>query len=140
MTIKRILHWIFPVLWIILIFDLSTQSGSDSSALSHWLADRIASYVNSGYFHDFLRSGAHFCIHFILAVFVYAAAHADKFDAYFVTIYICIPIAFCDEFTQIFIPGRDFELSDIVLNIFGIMLALIICTAIAPKKAAPSLE
>ena len=46
-------------------------------------------------------------------------------------------VAISDELLQFYIPGRYPELSDIIVNSTGILLGVLISTAIAPKRNRP---
>ena len=136
MTIRKAFRWALLTLWFIFVIFLSCQSGNDSGGLSHWLANNIF-HISSETFHVILRSCAHFNIHFILAILMYAAAYKTyntpppsppSFALFF-------PSGV--ELLQFFIPGRYPEFADIILNISGIMIGTLICALIAPKKYRP---
>lgn len=136
MTIRKAFRWALLTLWLIFVIFLSCQSGNDSGELSHWLANNIF-HISSETFHVILRSCAHFNIHFILAILMYAAAYYSYDNPRTFTTVIGLLVAISDELLQFFIPGRYPEFTDIILNISGIMIGTLICALIVPKKYRP---
>ena len=136
MTIRKAFRWALLTLWFIFVIFLSCQSGNDSGGLSHWLTNNIF-HISSETFHVILRSCAHFNIHFILTILMYAAAYYSYDNPRTFTTVIGLLVAISDELLQFFIPGRYPEFADIILNISGIMIGTLICALIAPKKYRP---
>ena len=136
MTIKKLFRWSLLILWLILVVFLSCQSGNDSGGLSHWMADNIFG-IPGDEFHAILRSCAHFSIHFILAILMYAAAYYSYDNPRAFATILGLLVAISDELLQFHIPGRYPELSDIVVNSAGILLGVLISATIAPKKNRP---
>ena len=130
-------YWILPLSWLILVFYLSLQSGDDSSKISLYISEKLASNIPPETMHAFVRSSAHFCIHFVLAILCYCAAYYNTEQPAKFTAITCIIIAIVDEVIQLIAPGRFLELADIMLNVSGTIIALAVCTFIAPKPQSP---
>lgn len=136
MTIRKLFRWSLLTLWLILVIFLSCQSGNESGGLSHWMANNIFG-IPGDEFHAILRSCAHFSIHFILAILMYAAAYYSYDNPRAFATMLGLLVAVSDELLQFYIPGRYPELIDIVVNSSGILLGVLISAAIAPKRSRP---
>lgn len=136
MTIRKLFRWSLLTLWLILVIFLSCQSGNESGGLSHWMANNIFG-IPGDEFHAILRSCAHFSIHFILAILMYAAAYYSYDSPRAFATMLGLLVAVSDELLQFYIPGRYPELVDIVVNSAGILLGVLISAAIAPKRSRP---
>jgi len=111
---KQLLYW-FPVyFYMIFIFYLSSQSvvpimGGDIVGLN------LSDYVK----HSFE--------YFILSLLVYRAVsnHKVKINSEILTVILSGVYAISDEVHQLFIPGRQFSLLDILADLIGIIIAII---------------
>ena len=81
----------------------------------------------------------HFCEYGILAFMTFLAFAGKAFNIsyrkYFFLTLALIFFAVLEEFHQKLIPGRSFNLKDIISNISGIMAALIFCAVFFRKIA-----
>ncbi|MBC62929.1 MAG: hypothetical protein CL746_01170 [Chloroflexi bacterium] len=109
---------IFSIIWMIFIFILSSQSSEKFQEISYsikWLK-----------FQSFI---AHFTLYFILGFFymnflhLYVKNKIKKILYYFLLI---IFYSIFDEVHQYFVPGRFFEIIDILFNIIGATTLVII--------------
>tara|TARA_Y100001970_G_scaffold76747_3_gene97496 strand:+ start:13628 stop:14023 length:396 start_codon:yes stop_codon:yes gene_type:complete len=109
---------IFSIMWMIFIFILSSQSSEKFQEISYsikWLK-----------FQSFI---AHFTLYFILGFFymnflhLYVKNKIKKILYYFLLI---IFYSIFDEVHQYFVPGRFFEIIDILFNIIGATTLVII--------------
>ncbi len=109
---------IFSIIWMIFIFILSSQSSEKFQEISYsikWLK-----------FQSFI---AHFTLYFILGFFymnflhLYVKNKIKKILYYFLLI---IFYSIFDEIHQYFVPGRFFEIIDILFNIIGATTLVII--------------
>lgn len=105
-TDKRNKKYILPVLWMILIFTLSSFPGNTyPSFLSEnfsWLA--------------------HFIEYAVLGFLWYRALN----KRIILVLVICILFSISDEIHQLFVPLRECSIIDIIVDIFGIIFGLII--------------
>jgi VanZ family protein len=81
----------------------------------------------------------HFCEYGVLAFMAFLSFAGNKFKMScrkFIIITLClISFAILDEFHQKLIPGRSFNLKDILSNILGIFALLIFCALVFRKIA-----
>lgn len=124
---KKIIKTILFVLWLILIFYLSNENGSQSSNLSNGLLLHIAnllrikdtaSFVSS--FSFIIRKGAHFSEYFILYILCFECLKEYGIKNLFIcSILFCILYASFDEFHQLFIDGRCGQIKDVLIDSSG---------------------
>lgn len=107
------------VILMLLIFLLSACDATLSSMQS----DIIVNYINNFIIvNSFLiRKLAHFLLFFLLEMLVYFSIRSIKYSFIFVSLY-----AVLDEVHQYFVPGRSCELRDMIIDISGCVLAIII--------------
>lgn len=129
---------IFLVLVIMLvIFNFSNQKGSESASLSNEVimitveifTDVKRDSLEMQYYIDkygfFVRKAAHFTIYFILGLVVMNALYICGVNRY-ITLYvfiICFLYAISDEVHQLFISNRSGQVSDVLLDTSGSILA-----------------
>lgn len=127
--------WLWPVLWMILIFALSHQPGGTSSGLSSGLAYRLFEVVSSilpvefETIHTLLRKNAHFFAYFILGILLVRALRksgAAYVRAMFWALAGSALYAATDEVHQLFIPGRSGELRDVLIDTAGAATGLLV--------------
>ena len=133
---KQLFRWSLVTIWLILTVYLSQQTGTESAAMSGWLAHSIYHIcdvlgINLSYavLHMVLRKIAHFGIHFVLAWLGYRAmliSCEKKHYAIIATVVLYGIIAVFDELIQGISPGRVLMLGDLLINLSGIVLGVII--------------
>lgn len=117
--IKR--HWqiIFPILIMLLIWSFSAQNGESSDSLSIPLAAKL------GLTNGVVRKIAHFLIYALLGaalVNYFRSINDKKFPTLkplILSIFIAIIYSSIDEYHQSFIPERDGNPIDIVIDSLG---------------------
>ena len=125
---KKIIYTILLIIWLIIIFYLSNQTGSISSSES----TKLVSYVLVdqeiiNILHNPLREAMHFVEYFILGFLLYNTLTLYKVKKAFIySIIFSFIYIISDEIHQIFIPGRAFEMLDIILDSLGSFIAIII--------------
>ena len=138
-----------------IIFVLSGQYGDKSSALSIDVTESIAGIIFSDYdsmpehiqetvleqLHGFVRKSAHFGIFFLLGISVFLSVNSvvSKISKQLIlTITICTAYAIFDEVHQFYVPGRDANVTDVVIDVAGslcgIVAVLFILSAISYIK------
>ena len=157
---KRILRFIaliLLVLWMSLIFGLSSQNAANSASVSSGLSRKIVSMLYPK-FEDLseaeqreilsslafpVRKAAHFSLFAVLGVIAFW--NVSFFDKLSLKVKSLISIGFSslyaatDEFHQLFIEGRSGELRDIFIDTAGAIFSisvLLIVRQIALKKKA----
>ncbi len=113
---------------ILILAWLSHQDGTETVRQSYVIIDRLAVY---GIFieYQFFRDLMHLLVFSVIACSIYIGLNhfAPPKASIIVITLTCIPlIALIDEFHQSFIPGRTPSLHDIVLDISGGSLGLMV--------------
>ncbi len=135
------------LMWILLIFILSSQAGTESSELSGGVTKtfiRVVEIVQSDFservdvaaLESTLRFFAHFTLYFFLGVWVYDFLRSFYKDFYRLIIessMIALLIAILDETLQSTIPGRAMQIGDIYTDFFGALLAAFLMSFIFYK-------
>lgn len=128
------------ILLMILIFSFSAAPGENSSELSDGLSYKIVNAVGNLPFtgwsevtkrelaeklHTPLRKGAHFSEYALLAV-LWVAPLGFFFQRGRMRVagLICVMYACTDEWHQLFIPGRDGNLTDVLIDSLGVLAGL----------------
>lgn len=144
---KKYLKWILFILWMMFIFYMSQQSGTDSAQMSDGLLIKILDFCRRIINIDIkasdmewlmvflivpLRKMAHFIEYSILGILSFAcikdlAASYRRCAA--VSFVFCLLYAASDEFHQLFIPGRSGSFVDVLIDgagsLSGILFILV---------------
>lgn len=149
MNIKQILivvSWIAVILWMALIFKLSSQPAAQSGKLSTGIAEiniKVIEKVkpnakfNIVKFDHMIRKNAHFFVYLVLGVFVENALRISGVRGYRCIVYsllICILYATSDELHQVFIPGRGAQVKDVIIDSAGACVGILVCLGFNKKK------
>lgn len=128
--IKKYWQFIFPILIMILIWNFSAQNSTDSDGLSIPLAALL------GLSNSALRKIAHFIIYLILGVSLTNAFRSLKPKKFpylrplILSAIIALVYASLDEYHQSFIPGRDGNPGDILIDTLGAIAGICIFVTI----------
>ena len=130
--VRWLARWWPAILWAVVIGGFSTSGfSSDSTAryiipALHWLLPFASQRVLLR-IHHVIRKGAHVGEYFILSVLVLRSIRAGRREVHLawaaLTIAIVAAYAALDEWHQGFAPGRDVEVSDILLDTSAAVLA-----------------
>lgn len=121
MKYKRILAIILVIIWMTLIFIMSSFEASISEDQSNFIIDIINKFIhinNSDYLSIVIRKSAHFIEYLILGILVYNMIKIYNKNIYLSAI-ICIIYSISDEIHQMFVPGRSCQILDIGLDCLG---------------------
>lgn len=128
MKSKKIFSILLAIIWMALIFIMSSFSSNESSNQSNYIVEIINSIfniTNIEVLNIIVRKTAHFTEYFILGLLVYNMIHIHNQKTY-ISIIICILYAISDEIHQIFVPGRNCQLLDIAIDGIGSLIAIFI--------------
>ena len=146
---KQLIFSILCVIIImIIIYNFSAQSGTDSSGISKKISRLICRIVFFNYenmsgeqqifvvneLHYFVRKLAHFSIYMLLGMFSYMALMPFKQELKkpaLISLTVCAVYAVFDEIHQKFIPGRSMKVTDMILDSFGAFVGIIIVAVLA---------
>lgn len=129
---KIIIKAIILIIWMIIIYLLSNQKGSDSSNLSNGLLYSIFKIFSlpDSLINDcllfFIRKLAHFTEYFILGILVITLLKEFKIQHIFiVSALICLLYALTDEIHQLFIDNRAGSIIDVIIDFSGATVGLL---------------
>ena len=128
--IKKCIKFLPTFLWMGLIFMLSNEQASDSSARSGRLLDIISSSDVAG--SDsistfFIRKAAHIFMFFVLGALLYMLMKSFELSLkrrIGFSILAAASYAAVDELHQSFVPGRSSELRDVLIDTIGASLGV----------------
>ena len=112
---------------MITIFLLSAQQAKDSAQTSGFFIELLNSIFNKKFSQDFLRTAAHFCeyagLGFCMCNLLYS--YKERLTP-FISALLSWGYAWTDEIHQIFVPGRAFQLSDLAIDLCGVILGTVV--------------
>ncbi len=127
-NIRVTISWILVLLWMLLIFRLSSQVAVESNGLSLGITDLIQRalekfvQMDSGTLNHLVRKGAHFSAYMLLAVLTFNAVRQSGMKglkSFFAVIGICVLYAAGDEIHQLFVAGRSGQPLDVLIDSLG---------------------
>ena len=135
---KRLLFLILTILWMVLIFNFSSQNSTTSGNLSMQVTNAVltvihkestTTLVQKSELEHIIRKCAHFSIYFLGGIIIYS--FFTTFSLSFLKKLVFTQIlgsfyASTDELHQIFVSGRGPSVRDVLIDSSGILLFLII--------------
>lgn len=125
---KKYVYFIPSICWMILIFYMSHQVGTDSSSMSNEIVSRILQYIpiEKETLSFIVRKCAHMFEYFMLYLFLFYAFYKTyKNKKYAIPFIFSVLYACSDEFHQLFVVGRTGLFSDVCIDTIGISIALL---------------
>ena len=132
MSLKRkvyiVFSWALTLLILSFIFSLSAQNAEESKELSDSLASKILQWIQIYIDGELIRKFAHMiefaALSFSLGNSINATWKTEnsKIMAFAITV-LC---AAGDEIHQIFVPGRAFQTSDILVDSLGALIGVLV--------------
>ncbi|HAX72150.1 MAG TPA: teicoplanin resistance protein VanZ [Firmicutes bacterium] len=128
------IKWLLVLIWMMVIFCFSQQSGQESSETSG-LVESILNYftfIPSSIFgielQVLIRKAAHFTEYFILYVLCFnlVKEYKPRAQSLYLALIIVFLYACSDEIHQAFIPGRACAFTDVLIDTAGGTLAMLI--------------
>ncbi len=131
MLIRRILSWTAVLLWMLLIFKMSSQPAEQSNELSTGITYNITQYISNIFpdtdfdiytFNHIIRKSAHFFTYFVLGVLTVNALSIKNFLRFknsLIALLICSLYAISDEVHQLYVPGRGGQVRDVLIDTAG---------------------
>lgn len=141
------IFWIITVSWIVMIFHFSNQSATQSSNTSNMVVNLLNELFSIDIQDDMLiRKVAHTMDFAHLTIFSYVALsstnkisnktsyaespvklmRSDNEMNIVFTLWFTILNAIFDEYHQLFVEGRDGAIKDVLIDLIGIVIVLII--------------
>ena len=119
---------LLSIVWIMVIFSFSLQSGDESGKLSGGIVAWIVGlffpedFAYIGLVHFLVRKAAHFTEYFILGVLLSLTAREAKWSRPLIKPWIMgTLVACCDETIQLFSEGRAGMITDVMLDSSGVL-------------------
>lgn len=144
-TIDKRVRWLMVFLWMVVIFCLSAQDGTESSELSGGVVDMVVKAFNEmclllsnqhlslnvEFLGFIIRKCAHAFLYCVLAILTTEAwtqpsKTTTSLKNYLLPLCICILYAISDECHQLFIAGRSGEVRDVLVDTSGALVGLAI--------------
>lgn len=131
-----IISWVAVLLWMLLIFSLSSQVAEQSDKLSSGIANFIVKTIqkvthNAGFdikdLDHIVRKNAHFCVYLVLGVLVANALRKSRVSRWRIFIFaigICVLYAASDEIHQVFVSGRGPGVIDVFIDSAGAAIGI----------------
>lgn len=125
----RILFPIVTTVFILFIFSNSLQNGTDSGSRSGFAVQLLEGFlrfwgISAEIPEFFVRKGAHFTEYFILGLLLLSTLRTYSnawIRQIFIPLFWGLAVPVCDEFLQLFVPGRSGQVSDVVLDFSGVV-------------------
>ena len=135
-TKRKIIYSTITILWVAVIFGFSLQSADISSDISRsFLMEILAklfprimeSEALLDFAHVLVRKGAHFTEYFILGIMSTNAVRQFYIKhKSIISVLFCMLIACLDETLQLFVPGRDGRVLDVLIDSCGAITGIVI--------------
>lgn len=132
---KQKLNLILVIIWMTIIFIMSSFNSIESSNQSNFIVDVIANIfhiTNINILSIIIRKLAHYTEYLILGILV-MNLNNKKSKSIYLSIIICLLYAISDEFHQSFVPGRSCQLYDVAIDFFGSLTGIFIYKLINKK-------
>lgn len=127
-NMKKITSILLVIIWMVLIFIMSSFNGNNSSNQSNFIVNIISNIFNINnldIINYIVRKAAHLTEYTILGILTNNMIKNINIKLY-IGLIICIIYAISDEIHQFFIPGRTCQILDICIDSLGILIGLII--------------
>ncbi|ACQ54256.1 VanZ family protein [Clostridium botulinum] len=129
---KKLAYFIPSFIWMVIIFTFSNQPGESSNKNNFFVADVLTKgkidlfkHIDYNFLNFLIRKAAHITEYFILFMLLYYAFKKTfyknlKIKAAIITIlYACT-----DELHQLFIPGREGKIRDVLIDSIGVFIGV----------------
>lgn len=129
---KKVIKLTLVILWMLVIFCFSNQTGDESGKVSEGLIVKVANIMVDDNLTDkkrqevvdkyviFTRKLAHFSIYLILGILVInLLIEFNIKNIFLLSLLGCLLYAASDEVHQLFIPGRSGEVRDVLIDTIG---------------------
>ncbi|HKD36618.1 MAG TPA: VanZ family protein [Pirellulales bacterium] len=138
-------RWLPVVIWLAIIFTASTAlfTPQHTSAFIEPILRAIAPHADErtiGRLHHFVRKIGHVVEYAILAALLARATLAMRATRrwwFVASLLLLAAVAASDEFHQLFVPGREGQISDVLLDItagMAVLVPILIFRHLAAKK------
>ena len=117
---RKFFKLLLVIIWLVIIFLFSNQSGVDSSNLTKGFLEKFLWFINNDTVFFIIRKLAHFFEYFILGILIYNFLLEYKIKKIvLISILLCAAFASFDELHQLFIAGRSSKIWDVLIDTSG---------------------
>lgn len=125
------------ILWMTLVFHLSSQNVEESNQLSSGVTKMVGNIagiiapeasIEAINLNHIIRKGAHFLIYFVLGMLITNIFERSRVKRHNIVLalLLCIFYAISDEIHQIFVSGRGPGMKDIFIDSAGAMVGIMV--------------
>lgn len=136
--IKKQLSIILVLIWMIIIFIMSSFDATESANQSNFIVNIITNIFkieNIEVLSFIIRKLAHFTEYLILGFLTINMLNKNDISKkYLLSILICIIYATSDEIHQFIIPGRACQIKDILIDSIGSITGIYLYKLISKRK------
>lgn len=132
----KFLAWLAVLLWMFLIFFMSSQVATQSNELSTGVTEivvntlkKVSPNINIDIkaFNHIVRKNAHFISYLILGILTSRAFKHSKVSSFsFYAFILCVVYATSDEIHQLFVPGRGAQVTDVFIDSIGSLTGIVL--------------
>lgn len=126
------------LLWMFLIFLMSSFDATDSSNQSNFIVNIISNILNIenvSLLGLIIRKLAHFTEYLILGFLTINMLNKNDISKkYLISILICLIYATSDEIHQFLIPGRACQIKDILIDSIGSITGIYLYKLVSKRK------
>lgn len=119
---------IIVIIWMLIIFIMSSFNSTQSSNQSNFIVDIIANIfniTNTSTLSIIIRKLAHYTEYLILGILV-INLNNNKNKGLYLSMIVCLLYAISDELHQSFAPGRSCQLVDVTIDFIGALTGIFI--------------
>ena len=123
-----VFSWLFVAIIMVIIFKLSAQNAEESKELSDSLVSKIFQWIELYIDGELIRKFAHMLEFTALSFFLDNSIYATwkRKNANIIAFSITVLYAVGDEIHQLFVPGRAFQTSDILVDSMGALIGAVL--------------
>lgn len=124
--IYLIFSWALVLVILGFIYSLSAQNAEESKELSDSLVSKILQYLELYIDGELIRKIAHMLEFTALSFSLYNAIFTtfELKESHLISLCLTVICATGDEIHQLFVPGRAFQLSDILIDSIGAIIGI----------------
>ena len=123
---KKRISILLVILWMLLIFIMSSANGAQSDNQSGFIVNIISNLFNISsleILNHIIRKIAHLTEYLILGLLVHNLIKQYN-KKWYISLIICILYAISDELHQGFTPGRSPQISDVFIDTIGSLIGI----------------
>ncbi|MEG2770043.1 MAG: VanZ family protein [Oscillospiraceae bacterium] len=129
---KKRIFWIILILWLGVIFFLSSQTGDESGVISEGMTESVVQTTDQEnpvykFVEKIIRKSGHFAEYAVLGILACLAFCCDKKSVkrYLAVFVFGTFYAMTDEIHQLYVPKRSGEVRDIFFDACGVLLGIL---------------